>query len=182
MDPPVNYNGEQRNAFLNVLREAFFRYAKNIPLLDFEKQGTILSGSYAILILLFVMVSISPHAMIPLHNVLENPEYWAEIMVTIPMLSIVYPLLIHFEYVLVMRNDYNSSTIKLFYLYIGVTLSLSTIFVVLCIIWIYALNYRPPVPFNTTFVFLLAFAILYTVLWFLQPLSCLLYTSDAADE
>lgn len=145
--------------------------AKGIFVIDFEKDGNVTSGLYCILISLVVISLSVPLTIVPQHNILKFPEYWPEYWLNYLVILLAYASNHVFDCFLVMNNN-DMFSIKIFVgMYANLLGAMMLASLMINVIWIYVLNFHPPIPCFGIMLRSVAFVVNCTVLWFQHPIT-----------
>jgi len=159
-----------------LLMEVLKKFTRSILSMDFERQVIFpRSGLYVVMVILMNVIFTLPTTLVPQKDIIEHPESWIVKMVTAFHIPILHVLWHHFDYVLVMDNGNSYQKKNLVVLYVCINLVLGTTYISLNMVWIHALNLRPPIPFIESIVFLIIFLTLCVIFWFL-------HTSNTKDR
>ena len=119
-----NQKSQYRNSLSKPLKEIAARYTDKLLLIDFESQGSIRSGFYALLTIFLVAVSSFGILILPQHDILKYPEYWPERIVGRLSFLVVTIFFHHFDYSLIVTNRDVNSKMNLFYLLCSLIISM----------------------------------------------------------
>ena len=115
--------------------------------LESENDGKPSSGLYGIIIIMIVILSSLIITTIPQHDITNYPKYWPERIFRITWFHIASFLAKNFDYMILMGQRYICSKKHVVALCVINIVEASLLFFLSHMIWIYYLNYRPPIPF-----------------------------------
>ena len=142
---------------------------KNFLFIDLEKEASTCSGFYGLLIIFLVVASTLMISIIPQHDVIKYPNFWPETLLRSTNYYIILVLCLSFDYQLIMNPRDTLSAKQVFYTLLIVITFMSILSVIAHIIWIYSLNYRPPIPFLEILLRWISSVVFFVPFWAQQP-------------
>lgn len=142
---------------------------KNFLLIDLEKEASTCSGFYGLLIILLVVSSTLMISIIPQHDAIKYPSFWPERLLRSTNYYMVLVFCLSFDYQLIMNPRETFTAKQVFYSLLIVIIFMSILSLIFHIVWIYALDYRPPVPFLGILLRWISCVVFYIPFWALQP-------------
>ena len=160
-----------KNGIAVDIMKRLMKIPKRIFTIDTSRLGNSYSSLYCVMVFFIVTLFSFPLTIVPQQNIIEFPWYWPESMLIIPVMSVLLAINNVFDAFLVM-NTKEVFSFKLFVCLFTYNCSLRLVLhVIINIVWIYGLNYRPPCPYNSYITHFLGVAALIIGFWFHHPLS-----------
>ena len=105
-------------------------------------------GLYGFLCLTVVFAIVAVPLLIPMHNVIEKPEYWYELPAHYTIENFCgYTLLVMFASSIVLKTEYTTSWKAFWYIFVCSSLTFVFPYIIIHVVWVYWVQYNPPMPF-----------------------------------
>ena len=138
--------------------------------LDLEKEATIWSGIHGFQVIISVISCTLVISIIPQNDAIQHPPFWPKTLIRSVNFYFVLVLCLIFDNLLVMNPSGAISVKKVYYTLISVITLMLILSFIAHMMWIYALQYRPPIPFLGILLRWISCAVFYIPFWIQQTI------------